>query len=73
MKKLLTVLFCMLMVLSLSACSNKEETASDLIDQIKERGYITIATEGNWSPYTYHDEKTNEALMWSLVSILRMP
>ena len=55
MKKLLTVLFCMLMVLSLSACSNKEETASDLIGQIKERGYITIATEGNWSPYTYHD------------------
>ena len=60
MKKLLTVLFCMMMVLSLSACSKKEETASDLIDQIKERGYITIATEGNWSPYTYHDEKTNE-------------
>ena len=60
MKKLLTVLFCMMMVLSLSACSKKEETASDLINQIKERGYITIATEGNWSPYTYHDEKTNE-------------
>ena len=39
MKKLLTVLFCMMMVLSLSACSKKEETASDLIDQIKELYY----------------------------------
>ncbi|MBR2265014.1 MAG: transporter substrate-binding domain-containing protein [Firmicutes bacterium] len=36
-----------------------EEAAQDLLAQIKERGYITIATEGNWAPWTYHDEDDN--------------
>jgi len=29
----------------------------DLLARIKERGKLVIATEGNWSPWTYHDEK----------------
>lgn len=28
----------------------------DLLEQIRERGEIIIATEGTWSPWTYHDE-----------------
>ncbi len=28
----------------------------DLLARIRERGSITIATEGNWAPWTYHDE-----------------
>ena len=58
-KKLLLLGLSLMMVFSLSACSKKEES-KDLLTQIKERGYITVATEGNWSPYTYHDETTNE-------------
>ena len=27
----------------------------DLLSTIKERGYIIIATEGDWQPWTYHD------------------
>lgn len=53
------------LVVSLAACGgNKaaQPTASapanaDLLTQIKERGSIVIATEGDWSPWTYHDEK----------------
>lgn len=59
MKKLLLLAVSLLMILSLAGCSKKEE-AKDLLTEIKERGYITVATEGNWSPYTYHDETTNE-------------
>ena len=49
---------------SLSGCS-KEESAvqtsstvqsSDLLDQIRSKGLIVIATEGTWSPWTFHDE-----------------
>lgn len=49
---------------SLSGCS-KEESAvqtssavqsSDLLDQIRSKGQIVIATEGTWSPWTFHDE-----------------
>ena len=34
----------------------EQPEANDLLSQIKERGYIVIATAGNWSPWTYHDE-----------------
>lgn len=59
MKKIFFVLISLLLLLSLGACKSNEKE-KDLLDEIKERGTISIATEGNWSPYTYHDEKTNE-------------
>ena len=33
-----------------------ETTEGDLLARIQERGTLIIATEGNWSPWTYHDE-----------------
>ncbi len=30
--------------------------AADLLDEIKEKGVITFAMEGQWAPWTYHDE-----------------
>ena len=33
-----------------------EEGETDLLARIQESGVLTIATEGNWSPWTYHDE-----------------
>lgn len=32
----------------------------DHLARIKAAGKITVATEGAWSPFTYHDESTNE-------------
>ncbi len=43
-----------------TASSTEETTATDLLATIKEKGVITVATEGDWSPYTYHDQETNE-------------
>jgi len=34
-------------------------SAAGLLTQIQERGEIIIATEGNWAPWTYHDENDN--------------
>ena len=53
MKRTLTVLLAL--VLAAACCASLAEGA-DLLQQIKDRGYITIATEGDWPPYTYHDE-----------------
>ena len=36
--------------------SSAAETDGDLLSQIKQRGEIVIATEGTWSPWTFHDE-----------------
>lgn len=33
------------------------EAKKDLLSDIKERGYITVAMEGTWAPWTYHDEE----------------
>jgi L-cystine transport system substrate-binding protein len=59
MKKLLFVLFTLLLSLALTACGAKEEEeqkAANLYEEIKEKGEITIGTEGTYSPFTFHDE-----------------
>lgn len=44
------------------------ETA-DLLTQIQERGEITVAMEGTWAPWTYHDE--NDELVGYDVEVAR--
>ncbi len=57
MKKLLFVLFTLLLTLALAACGAKEEeSAANLYEEIKEKGEITIGTEGTYAPFTFHDE-----------------
>ena len=64
-KRFLSVLLTITLALcsiSFTGCgSQKEEAAKkeesqDLLEEIKERGKIIIATEGTWAPWTYHDE-----------------
>ena len=54
MKKLLTIalLLALVSALALSACAE----GGDALSRIRERGTLVIATEGNWQPWTYHDE-----------------
>lgn len=66
LKKILTLALGLSLALSLAACGGKTastpapaETAAaelDLLGRIKERGTLVIATEGDWAPWTYHDE-----------------
>ena len=66
MKRLFAILMILAVVLAFTACGsstpedggNTDNTPveKDLLAQIKERGYLVIATEGDWSPWTYHDE-----------------
>ena len=55
MKKMITWILALAMVLTMTAGLAE----GDLLSEIQERGYITIATEGDWPPYTYHDEQNN--------------
>ena len=56
MKKILKLVCVLLLAVSMVGCSKKEED-KDLLEVIKERGTIIVATEGTWSPWTYHNEK----------------
>ncbi|MBQ8073857.1 MAG: transporter substrate-binding domain-containing protein [Clostridia bacterium] len=58
MKKTIITLLAIMLAAALGVCLAEE---TDLLAQIQERGYIIIATEGDWAPYTYHDE--NNVLM----------
>ncbi len=44
----------------LAGCGNTPSSdageSTDLLKEIKDRGYIIVGTEGTWSPYTFHDE-----------------
>lgn len=51
MKKLIAILAAVLLVVAVSAFAE-----DDALAKIQQRGTLIIATEGNWSPWTYHDE-----------------
>ncbi len=58
MKKLIAAI---LAVMILAACAvSLAEGEQDALARIRERGTLVIGMEGNWSPWTYHDERTNE-------------
>ncbi|MBR3084046.1 MAG: transporter substrate-binding domain-containing protein [Oscillospiraceae bacterium] len=62
MKHRITVLFCLLLTLGLllAGCGQtaqpEGEAPADLLSRIQARGSIVVATEGDWSPWTYHDD-----------------
>lgn len=60
MKELITIsLIAIILANSIFATGSKEEATQegDLLERIKAKGEITIAMEGTWAPWTYHDEK----------------
>jgi len=40
----------------LAGCGKKDSAEGDLLAQIQAKGKITFAMEGQWAPWTYHDE-----------------
>ena len=54
MKKLIAVLLALLMLGAAAMAAAEEE--KDALARIREKGVLVIGTEGNWSPWTYHDE-----------------
>ena len=54
--KIRIVVLCTFLIFALCSLAAAESTP-DLLARIQERGTLIIATEGNWSPWTYHDEQ----------------
>lgn len=55
MKRILSILtLAALLLCLLAACGG--QSGGSLLDAVKEKGELTIATEGTWAPWTYHDE-----------------
>ncbi len=58
MKRLISVLsLAALLLCLLAACGGQSDGGDgDLLSAVREKGELTIATEGTWAPWTYHDE-----------------
>ena len=52
MKKIISIIATFALLLTAGSAFAE----GDLLAEIQQRGTIIIATEGNWSPWTYHDE-----------------
>ena len=50
-RRLTVALMALIMILTATACAE-----GDLLNDIQSKGEVVIATEGAWSPWTYHDE-----------------
>ena len=48
---LLSVLFCLSVILGVVS----SVSAADLLDEIREKGYMTVAQEGTYAPWSFHD------------------
>ena len=54
-KKIAGLLAACLALTVLTACG-KKQASSDRLDQIREKGELVIALEGNWAPWSFHDD-----------------
>ncbi|MDP4163161.1 MAG: transporter substrate-binding domain-containing protein, partial [Bacillota bacterium] len=63
MKKIITLMLAAVLLLSLAACGsskgNKNSASNNLLQQIKDKGEVTIGTEGTYAPFTFHDKSGN--------------
>ena len=57
LRRLTALLLALSMLFTLTAA-----LADDLLDTVIARGKLIIGTEGNWAPWTFHDEKTDELI-----------
>lgn len=59
--RMLALALCVCLSTALLACgsnnSSTKEGEGDALSRIKAKGTLVIGTEGNWSPWTYHDEE----------------
>ncbi len=55
MKKITALLLTALLLLSASGCGGKKEETVSRLEQIKERGYLQVATEPYWVPNEFID------------------
>lgn len=49
------LILCLVMAVALGGCGNKPQEG-DLLSRVKAQGKLVVATEGDWAPWTYHDE-----------------
>lgn len=58
-RSVLTVLFATLLTAVLAACSTTGSSGGSDLQAVKDAGVLKVGTEGTYSPFSFHDPKTN--------------
>lgn len=58
MKKILSLVIALTAIFALSACSTSGGN-KNLLQQVKDKGTVTIGTEGTYAPFSFHDKSGN--------------
>ena len=56
MKKKIAGLLAVCLALTVLTACGKKQASSDRLAQIQEKGELVIALEGNWAPWSFHDD-----------------
>ena len=67
LKGIIVLTLVAILVFGLFGCAGKDDVSSEetaasknLLEEIQEEGTLTVAIEGTYPPYTYHEESTDE-------------
>jgi cystine transport system substrate-binding protein len=67
LKGIFVLLLTLTLIFSFIGCGQSEQegldtsdTAAGLLEEIQEKGVLTVGIEGTYPPYTYHDESSDE-------------
>ena len=58
-RSVLTVLLTTLLTAVLAACSSTGSSGGSELQAVKDAGVLKVGTEGTYSPFSFHDPKTN--------------
>jgi len=59
MKRTAAIIMTVLLIMSLWACGSKKDSEEDHLARIQKAGYFTVGLEGDWQPFSFHDENDN--------------
>lgn len=69
LRKILALILALSFAFALTACGAREngqteqtEAAADTLARIKQAGKITVALEGDWAPWSFHDTETDKVI-----------
>ncbi len=62
--KIIALISALALIFALAGCGNSgtETPGQDALSRIKESGKITVALEGDWAPWSFHDTETDDVI-----------
>ena len=68
-KKLSLLALAVVMATTLAACGENSAASSSELQQVRAAGGLRVGTEGTYSPFSFHDPKTNKLVGYDVEAV----